>query len=232
MTLERFDRLIAIRGDTVKGLPVTAWATNLDSYDRDLLLRAAIECTRTLILPEWTLKRPDDRRPHDALAATEAWIAQKSEDHREVAKAAAKACTEAKNEFYGHDHRIAEAARACAWASSAKDLTDKSDIWDALVAVEQELLDRIALVSEYQRLPEVRRSIVATLRRVLEPEPEKATAPVASGPVPYSASGTFVVGQRLTHVKFGDLEVVTVNGSAIEVKLADGTIKKLAHKPK
>ena len=223
-TLERFDRLIAIRGDTVKGIPVTAWATNLESYDRDLLLRAAIEATRTLILPEWISKRPDDKRPQDALAAAEAWIAKKSDDTREAAKVAAKACTEAKNETYGHDHRIAEAC-------SAKDLADKSDIWDALVAVAQELLDRIALVSEYQRLPEVRRSIVACLKRVLEPE-QPATVAAPTGPVPYAASGTFSVGQQLTHVKFGPLEVVSVNGSAIEVKLTDGSIKKLAHKPK
>jgi len=232
MSLERFDRLIAIRGDTVKGIPVTAWATNLDSYDRDLLLRAAIETTRALVLPEWISKRPDDTRPQDALAAAEAWIVKKDDDTREAAKIAAKACTEAKNQFYGHDHRIAEAARACAWACSAKDLADKSDIWDAIVAVEQELLDRIALVSEYQRLPEVRRSIVATLRKVLEPEQAAPVAAAPTGPVAYSASGTFVVGQQLTHVKFGPLEVVSVNGSAIEVKLGDGSIKKLAHKPK
>src|SRR3954470_12014218 len=165
MTLGRFERLLALRGDTVKGIAVSAWATNLDGYDRDLLLRAAIAVTRTLVLPEWESRRPGDLRPQDALAAVEAWIVEKSEAKREVAKQAAKACTEAKNETYGHGHRVAEAARAIAWAVSGKDATDPSEIWESLVTVEQELLDRIALVSEYQRLPEVRRSMVETLKK-------------------------------------------------------------------
>ena len=33
-------------------------------------------------------------------------------------------------------------------------------------------------------------------------------------------------------VKFGELEVITAVGTTIEVKLADGSVKKLAHKPK
>lgn len=229
-TLGRFERLLAIRGDNVKGIPTSAWATNLDSYDRDLLLRAAIAAVRTLILPEWTSKRPTDRRPHAALEAVEAWLVDKREDRREVAKAAAKACTEAKNETYGHDHRIAEAARAVAWAATGKDTTDASEIWEALSTIEQELLDRINLVSEYQRLPEARRSLVDTIKKVLEPEVAPKAA-ATSGPVAYSASGTFVVGQKLTHVKFGELEVIAAVGTTIEVKLADGTTKKLAHKP-
>jgi hypothetical protein len=217
-SLGRFERLLAIRGDTVKGMPASAWATNLgEGFDRDKLLRAAIHATRTLVLPEWESKRPEDRRP------------------QEIVKAAAKACTEAKNETFGHDHRVAEAARAIAWAVSGKDANDASEIWDALVTIEQELLDRIALVSEYQRLPEVRKSLVEAVRSVLEPAAGAGgggVSAVPTGVVPYSASGAFVVGQKLSHVKFGELEVISAVGTAIEVKLADGTVKKLAHKPK
>lgn len=234
-SLGRFERLLAIRGDTVKGMPASAWATNLGdgAFDRDQLLRAAIHATRTLILPEWESKRPQDRRPQDALAAVEAWLTRKSDENREVVKAAAKACTEAKNETFGHDHRVAEAARAIAWAVSGKDANDASEIWDCLVTVEQELLDRIALVSEYQRLPEVRKSLVEAVRKVLEPaHGDGASGPQPTGPVPYSASGAFVVGQKLSHVKFGELEVIAAVGTTIEVKLPDGTTKKLAHKPK
>src|SRR5262249_35930221 len=54
--LERFERLAAIRGDAVRGLPVTAWAANLDDLDREQLMRAAIEVVRSLVLPEWESK--------------------------------------------------------------------------------------------------------------------------------------------------------------------------------
>jgi hypothetical protein len=225
---EKFDRLAAIRGDTQKGLPESAWQTNLDDQDRDLLLRAAIDAIRKLILPEWESKRVDDRRPQDALAAAEAWLANKnSADALTAAKEAAKACTAARNETFGGDHRIPEAARACAWSAGAKDNTH---VWEAFSATEGELLARVHLVSDYQKIPEQRRNLLAAIRRVLEPPPAEAAKP--TGPQDYKASGTFAVGDILNHVKFGKLEVVSVVGSAIEVKLDDGSIKKLAHKPK
>jgi hypothetical protein len=226
--IERFDRLAALRGDPVKGLPSSAWATNLDDVDRDQLLRAAIEATRALILAEWEHKRPEDRRPHTALEATEAWLATKSADAIAQAKAAGKECTAARNETFGKDHRIPEAARAIAWAVAAK---DNAHIWDALTAIEEELLARITLVAEYHKAPEQRRAIIAVLRRILAPAPV-AVAPEVTGPVPYSASGTFSVGQQLTHPKFGELVVTATSGSTIDVKLADGTTKRLAHKPR
>jgi len=229
VALERFDRLAAIRGDTVKGLPTSAWATNLDDVERDLLLRAVIEATRSLILPEWESKRPDDRRPQLAIEATEAWLVSKSEEAAAAAKTAAKDCTAARNETFGTDHRIPEAARAIAWTVAAK---DNDNIWDALTAIEGELLARVALVAEYHRAPEQRRAILATLRRILEPKPVEIEAPTTTGPVPYSASGNFSVGQQLTHAKFGDLVVTAAGDKWIDVQLPDGTTKRLAQKPR
>ncbi|MBA3819912.1 MAG: hypothetical protein H0X17_13535 [Deltaproteobacteria bacterium] len=229
MLAERFDRLTAIRGDSVKGLPVSAWLANLDDQDRDLLLRAAIATTRELILPEWTGKRPDDRRPHDALDAAEAWLADKGADSLLQTKATAKACTAARGETFGTDHRIPEAARACAWAAGAK---DNENIWDCFVAIEQELLARITLVAEYHRQPEQRRALLGVIRRVLDPAPAEVAAPVATGPVPYAASGNFSVGQQVTHPKFGDLKVTAAGDKWIDVELTDGTTKRLAQKPR
>lgn len=228
MLLERFDRLAALRGDAVKGLPTSAWATNLDDLDRDLLLRAVIEATRTLILDEWTSKRPADRRPHLALEATERWLATKSETAVASAKLAAKDCTAARSETFGTDHRIPEAARAVAWSITAK---DNSNIWDALAAIEGELLARVTLVAEYHRVPEQRRALLAVLRRVLDPKPVEIS-PVRTGPVAYSASGNFAVGQQLTHAKFGELVVAAAGDKWIDVTLADGSTKRLAQKPK
>lgn len=225
---ERFDRLAALRGDTVKGIATSAWATNLDGIDRDLLLRAVIAAVRELLLPEWDSKRPEDRRPHAALEATEAWLVARTEDNVANVKAAAKDCTAARNDTYNKDHHVADAARGVAWAVTAKDNTA---IWESLQAIEQELLARVTLVAEYHRLPEQRRAIIKVLQRVLEPPPA-VEAPVVTGPVAYSASGNFAVGQELTHPKFGDLVVTAAGDKWIDVRLPDGTTKRLAQKPK
>jgi hypothetical protein len=228
MQPDRFARLAALRGDVVNGIPVSAWAANLDDIDRDVLLRAAIEAIRTLLLPEWESKRPDDRRPQAALEATEAWLAARTEDNVANVKAAAKDCTAARNDTFGKDHHVADAARGVAWAVTAK---DNAHIWESLQHVEQELLARVTLVAEYHRLPEQRRAILKVLQRVLEPPPAPAP-PVVTGPVPYSASGNFAVGQALTHVKFGDLVVTAAGDKWIDVRLTDGSTKRLAQKPR
>jgi hypothetical protein len=227
--LERFERLAAIRGDALKGLPTSAWQTNLDDLDRELLLRAAIEATRSLLLPEWEGMHPGDRRPHTALESTEAWLASRSDDAAGQTKAAAKECTAARNETFGKDHRVPEAARAIAWAATAK---DNAHIWEALSAIEEELLGRVTLVAEYHRIPEQRKAILAILRRVLDPAPATAATPATTGPVAYAASGSFVVGQKLTHPKFGDLVVTATTPTTIDVTLPDGSSKRLAHKGK
>ncbi len=213
----------------MKGLPTSAWSTNLDDLDRDALLRACIAATRALILPEWESKRPDDRRPQLALEAAEAWIATKSVEAAATAKLVAKDCTAARNETFGTDHRVPEAARALAWAVGAK---DNANLWDALTAIECELLARIALVAEYHRGPEQRRAIIGVLRAVLEPPPAVTDTPATTGPVPYAASGNFSVGQTLVHAKFGDVQVTAAGDKWIDVQLADGTTKRLVQKPR
>ncbi len=225
---ERFDRLLALRGDPVKGLPASAWATNLGDLDADQVLRAVIATTRKLLMPEWEARRPDDQRPQLAIAAAEAWLATKSSESIAQAKTTAKDCTAARSETFGQGLRAAEAARAIAWAVAAKDSTD---IWDALTAIEGELLSQIALVGDYQKAPEQRRAIVEVLRKVLVPVEEAAPA-TASGPVPYTFSGSFSVGQQLVHAKFGNVVVTGAGDKWIDVQLEDGTTKRLAQKPK
>lgn len=225
---ERFERLLALRGHPVKGLPASAWAANLGDLDRDQVLRAVIEATRKLLLPEWDGLRPDDKRPHLALEATEAWIAAKTPDAIASAKACGKELTAARNEMFGRGNAVPEAARAIAWAAGAK---DSSDIWDALCAIETELLARIALIGEYQRGPQQRRAIVDVLRDVLVPKQEEPVA-TSTEPVPYSFTGSFSVGQRLIHVKFGNVVVTAAGDKWIDVQLEDGTTKRVAQKPR
>jgi len=229
----KLDKLLAMRGDPVKGLPATAWAEAFDGIEREQLLRAVIEVVRTLLVPDWADRRKDDRRPQQALEAVEAWLAQPSAPETLLqCKAAAKACTAARGETFGDQHRIPEAARALAWAVGPK---EAAPIFDALACSEEELLARIALTSEYHLGPQQRRSIIDALRKVLLP-PEAAVeeavvSKAPSGPVPYSADGHFELGQRVTHKKFGEISVTSVGETWIEVELADGSKKRLAHKP-
>ncbi len=227
----KFDRLLALRGDPVKGLPATDWASALESVPQDVLIRAAIEIVRALILEEWADRRKDDLRPQKALEATEAWLASPTAETLKVVKGTAKDCTAARNETFGDGHRVPQAARHVAWTCGA----DTSEgIFDAIQSVEEELLARIALMSEYHRGPEQRRAIAEILKKfVLPPEPAAPTpeSRAAQGPVPYNADGHFELGQRLTHKKFGEILVTSVGETWIEVELPDASKKRLAHKP-
>lgn len=229
----KFDRLLALRGDPVKGLPASDWAAALESVPQDVLMRAAIAMVRGLVLEEWAERRKEDLRPQKALEATEAWLASPTAEALKAVKAAAKDCTAARNETFGDGHRVPQAARHIAWTASAE---DASGIFDAIQSVEEELLARIALMAEYHRGPEQRRAIADALKKViLPPEPTaengKSESRAASGPLPYSADGRFELGQQLTHKKFGDVVVTSVGETWIEVELPDASKKRLAHKP-
>lgn len=233
------DRLAAMRGDPVKGLPATAWGEVLATVDRNLLLRAAIAVVRELAIPEWADRRKDDARPQKALEATEAWLDNPTPEALKATRAAAKDCTAARNETFGDQHRVPQAARSIAWTPAAKD-NDMTPIFDTLASVEEELLARVALTAEYHRGPAMRRAMLDILRRVILP-PEPAESPDGAGaesrsanltePVPYSADSHFELGQKIIHKKFGDVFVASVGETWIEVQLADGTKKRLAHKP-
>jgi hypothetical protein len=229
---EQLERLLALRGHPVKGLPASAWAANLGEFDRDAVMRAVIEATRKLLLPEWDALRPDDKRPHRALDAAEAWLAAKTPEAVANAKACGKDCTAARNETFGRSHGAPEAARAVAWAAGAKDSSDSSDLWDALCAIETELLARIALIGEHKLAPQQRRAIVEVLASVLTPQRKEEPSPASAEPVPYSFNGSFSVGQRLIHATFGNVVVIAAGDKWIDLQLEDGTTKRCAQKPR
>jgi hypothetical protein len=228
----KLDRVLAMRGDPESGVGAAAWAEALDGIERDAVLRTLIAAVRELLIPEWADRRKKDLRPQQALDAAEAWLATRSPEAAAQAKAAAKACTQARSETFGQDDRVPEAARYAAWATTA---AEPAGLFEGLATVEAELLARIALLSEYHRGPECRRALVSIVRRELVPA-EPAPTPAADagppwGPVPYSPEGHFVLGQTLEHKKFGSVSVTSVGETWIEVGLADGTKKRLAHKP-
>jgi hypothetical protein len=228
----KLDRLLSLRGDPATGLGPAPWAELLAAIPKEQLLTAAITAVRQLLVPDWEISRKSDRRPQIALESAEAWLAERSASNIEKVKAAAKACTEARGERFGNDHRVPEAARGVAWSVTAKDLTP---IFETLATIEEELLARIALTSEYHRGPEQRRALVDTVRAVLVPkESVKLAAAISAAdlpPVPYSPEGHFLLGQRLTHKKFGAVAVTSVGETWIEVELSDASKKRLAHKP-
>jgi hypothetical protein len=197
-------------------------------------MRAVIEVVK-LLIPGWLDERTDDHRPGRALEAAEAWLLNKTPETLGQAKATAKACTAARNDSYGFRHRVAEAARSVAWTAGAK---DSSQLFDALAAAEAELLARVAATGEYHLIPDQRRAIVAALRRVLvapvpvtTPEPEVVPGPDLTIPIPYTPTQNIVVGQHLTHVKFGPMVATAVEPTWVEVELADHTKKRLMRRP-
>lgn len=229
----KIDHLLAMRGDPKTGVGATAWADCLAEVDRNLLMRAVVDAVRELLVPEWAERRKNDKRPQEALEAADKCLESPTAEAVAAAKAAAKGCTAARNETFGDDHRVPEAARHVAWAASGR---ETKDLYEALAAIEAGLLARIALTAEYHRGPEQRRAIAAILKRVLIPPEPSAAANAAepappSGPVPYSPDEHFSLGQRLTHKKFGEVSVVAVGETWIEVEIADGTKKRLAHRP-
>lgn len=229
----RLDRLVTYRLSST-GLVSLHWAERLGELDRSELMRAVIEAVG-LVIPDWEAERPTDLRPRHALDAARAWLEHPSDEARAHARAMAKACTAARTETFGQGHRVPEAARAVARAAGA---LDGEHLFDALEAVEAELLARVALVGEYERGVDQRRAIVDALRRVLVPPLAEAAptipepVPVDTTPVPYAASAHFTLGQHLDHKKFGRVVVIAVDETWIEVELADGSRKRLAHKPK
>lgn len=227
----KLDRVLTIRGEPGVGVGAPAWTEALGEADKALLHKAVIAVVRELLVPDWATGRKTDKRPQEALDAAEAWLAAPTPENVTRAKAAAKACTEARGETFGQEHRTPEAARHVAWVASGK---DPAGLFEALAAVEAELLARIALTGELHRGPAQRKAIVDVLRKVLVPVAAPVAAPTSmapSGPVPYSPEGHFELGQTLTHKKFGEMTVCSVGETWIEVSVPDGTKKRLAHKP-
>ncbi len=227
---DRFERLLALRGHPVKGLPASAWAANLGELDRGQVLRAVIEATRKLLLPEWESLRPDDKRPHLALSAAEAWLTSPSPEAVANAKVCGKACTAARNETFGRDNAVPEAARAIAWAAGAN---DSSDIWDALCAIETELLARIALIAEYQRAPQQRRAIVDLCSGRAHPQAGASTRDRRRTGLLIPATGSFTVGQLADAFQVRQHRRDRCRRQMDRrPTLEDGTTKRCAQKPK
>jgi hypothetical protein len=227
--LSKLELLERLRGDPVKGLPEAIWAEHLAEMDRPTLIRAGLALVRELLVPDWLDAHGKDVRPQNSLDAAAAWLESPTPAAALAVKEASKACTAAKQETFGRDHRVPEAARAAAKAA----LSDTVEpVFEALALTEEELLARLALFNDFERGPEQRRNMVAVLRTHLAPpEPEAPRLSIEPPPAAYSPEGHFELGQKVIHKKFGDTVVTSVGETWIEVEIPGGEKKRLAHKP-
>jgi hypothetical protein len=127
---------------------------------RDDAIRAAAAVVE-MLLPEWEAGHPRDTAPIRAVAAVRKTPSTVDEDLLRHAKALAKACTASRARSVGYEHRIAEAARELAYASSAgTDVSAMLSVGRALAEVEEHLLYRLSVEGQYGREMEARRRML------------------------------------------------------------------------
>lgn len=146
--------------------PGEVWGAALAHIPTDRLVGAVAKTVRELLLPEYAATRPTDRRPERALDAAEAWLSRRTDDARAHAAAVAKACTAARRETLGFEHRIAEAARAVATSvTRTSEPAVRAELFEALARTEEHLLHGHAVKGVHDEATEVRASVLETLRR-------------------------------------------------------------------
>lgn len=219
--------------DSLAELEVSQWKERLSALDRRVLVRAAIDVVKT-VLPEWIANRPGDRRPLKAVEAAEGFLARPDDDARAYAQAAARACTAARKDSLGHEHRIAEAARSVARATVARSLRASLEAAvEAISRAEEQILYRYAVEGVYQKELEVRSELLSVIRKtVSSTQPVRGDAQDGSRvePVDYSASMSFDVGQWVSHRQFGICRVIGTTARWIEIEAQNGDRRKLAHR--
>jgi len=189
----KFDRLLALRGDPVKGLAATDWGSALEGVPQDVLMRAA-HCDGARACPSGVGGSPKD----DAVRrkALESNRGVGSLESVETLKAI-KWCRQRLHGRGATRRLVMDTAfhkpRVTSRGQPGAD--DSSGVFEAIQSVEEELLSRIALMSEYHRGPEAaalnRRGTEAAspsaraLGRRSDPESR-----AAAGPVPYNAMVT------------------------------------------
>ena len=184
----KLDKLLAMRGDPVKGLPATVWAEALrrasresSSFAPSSRSFARSSCPSGPIAARTTgaRRRRSRRSKHGSRSPPRPRRSSQC-------KAAAKACTAARGETFGDQHRVPEAARALAWAVGPK---EAAPIFDALACERRGAARAHRADAEYHLGPQQRRNIVDALRRVLLPpeapveEAVVSKAPVGAGPL-------------------------------------------------
>lgn len=229
--LRKLDVLERLRGDPTKGLPVAIWQEHLEGVPYLDLARACLRLAQDLLIPGWVEMRGKDMRPQQALEATRALMREASAANIAAVKEASKACTAAKQETYGQEHRVPESIREIAKAVLSK---EGAPLFEALSLAEEELVNRQLIFSHFEEAAKQRAAILSVLRDVLAPKKEDGAPRISITdlpPAPYSPESHFALGQRIAHKKFGEIVVTSVGETWIEAETKEGEKKRLAHKP-
>jgi hypothetical protein len=144
------------------------WPNHLRVFGQDELLRATAAVVRSLLLPQWAERRPNDSRPRRAVEAAELWLKKKTPNAVQHASVLAKACTTARRDSFGYEHRIAEAARAIANApAAARGERFQECLAEALEKAEEHINSELYVKALYGREKETRARIADALRSAL-----------------------------------------------------------------
>lgn len=145
-----------------------SWPAQATTLQPDRLLAAILGLTREL-LEEWASTRPTDKRPARALDAAQVLLQRRTENAVLHARAVAKACTKARKDSFGYEHRIAEAARSVANAAAARPGSEQrhTEMCEALAKIEEHRLCAYANKAIYGKEHEVRTSMLKSLNFVL-----------------------------------------------------------------
>jgi len=149
---------------------VENWADQVANVPPEHLLAAIIALSREL-LEEWNSARPADKRPERALDAANALLKKdRTENAVQHARAVAKACTQARKDSLGYQHRIAEAARCVAIAAAAKPKSRErfAAMREALEKVEEHRVYRLSVEGIYDKERAVRLSMIESLNQALD----------------------------------------------------------------
>ena len=159
----------AIAWDTLEGMPAASWVDHFRDVEHRLLVHAVADAVRALVLPRWLAAHPGNRQPARALDAAVACVQRPSENGKLHALAVAKACSKERERTFGYEHRIAESARALAWAAARTgDDARREALAESLGKLEEELVTHDAVAGIYGREREHRARMLALLRARLE----------------------------------------------------------------
>jgi hypothetical protein len=227
---KKLEILERLRGDPTKGLAAAAWQEHLSEVPYLDLARACMVLAEQLLIPGWVEMRGKDERPQQALAAMTALLQESNATTVLALKEASKACTAAKQETYGQDHRVPEAIREIGKAILSK---EAAPLFDTLALAEEELVNKQLLFSHFEEAAKQRSAMLNVLREHLVPKVDDAPRMSITDmpPAPYSPEAHFSLGQRIAHKKFGEIVVVSVGETWIEAETKEGEKKRLAHKP-